>query len=412
MFWWNLLLLRLGTSETRRRATGKLWDAWKLGKSKGNLAERALGAALLDNDRKVRETAALGLGQIRWQPSNNRQLAAYYVGLGHWTEAAEIGTVAIPFLLDEIKAEHPSSGAACALGVIGDALAVKPLLDSLMPALNSEKIDFLGAAVWTLGMLGDKRAVEPLVALLEDQRSDRYTVNASHVYYRGKLRLFIAEALSRLGDTRGKEILVKVYTDEEAWYRRSSAARTLYRLGWQPDGETARAEFVANCRQWDKAVLFGPIAVEPLAQVVLDPSSPPTVEDRENAIASLSQIHQHDPQSIEAMFRKRGISACSFWGYNLIKAIAKSYDGVRDPRRAGPLIRLMEYVRDVEYGPEMVREGEMARNSYQSSMHWMMDTLGEALEGITGKAFGRDLEKWLAWQKAQGANDLQEDLFS
>jgi HEAT repeats len=81
--------------------------------------------------------------------------------------------------------------AAEALGKIGDASAVEPLIE----ALGSDDRVLLRRVAWALGAIGDRRAVEPLAkALAEDALENR---------------LEVAIALGRMGDARAVEPLLE-----------------------------------------------------------------------------------------------------------------------------------------------------------------------------------------------------------
>jgi HEAT repeat protein len=88
--------------------------------------------------------------------------------------------------------------AAEALGQLGDARAVEPLIG----ALGDETVSVRQAAVGALGELDDARAVEPLIGLLHGK--DRWSVRDAAVL-----------ALGRLGDARAVEPLIGLLHDED-----------------------------------------------------------------------------------------------------------------------------------------------------------------------------------------------------
>lgn len=130
--------------------------------------------------------------------------------------------------------------AAEALGEIGDARAVQPLMialrhqyfrstaikalvkiggpavESLIAALNDTDGDMRWAAAEALGKIGDPRAVEPLIANLSD----------TYLY----ARRYAAEALGKISDTRALEPLIAAMSDEDVIMRRF-AAEALNRIG-------------------------------------------------------------------------------------------------------------------------------------------------------------------------------------
>ncbi|MEA5545177.1 HEAT repeat domain-containing protein, partial [Limnoraphis robusta CCNP1324] len=101
------------------------------------------------------------------------------------------------------------SNAASALGNIGNAEAVKPLI----AALNDSESDVRSNAASALGNIGNAEAVKPLIAALNDSESD--------------VRSNAASALGNIGDENTLKMLI------ESWeidiYRRDifPVARTL-----------------------------------------------------------------------------------------------------------------------------------------------------------------------------------------
>jgi HEAT repeat protein len=104
------------------------------------------------------------------------------------------------------------SSAAEALGNLGDARALDPLL----PLLNDTNHKVRNSAAGALGKLGDARAVDPLLPLLKD--TDIW------------VRRSAAEALGNLGDARALDPLLLLLKDTDIWVRRS-AAEALGNLG-------------------------------------------------------------------------------------------------------------------------------------------------------------------------------------
>ncbi len=109
-------------------------------------------SALRDKNKEVRETAAELLKEIEpeWSKGEpaKRQLPEFIAALHH-------------------KAWEVREGAAQALGAIGDARAVEPLILSL----GDEDWEVRKASAKALGEIGDARAVEPLIAALQDKES-------------------------------------------------------------------------------------------------------------------------------------------------------------------------------------------------------------------------------------------------
>jgi HEAT repeat protein len=72
----------------------------------------------------------------------------------------KIGSPAVPPLIAALRDRESVSIAATALGQIGDARAIEPLIGALKGGIAT--------AADALGQIGDARAVEPLIAALED----------------------------------------------------------------------------------------------------------------------------------------------------------------------------------------------------------------------------------------------------
>ena len=100
------------------------------------------------------------------------------------------------------------------LGRTADARLVEPLIDILIR--DSQTMQ--GAAAEALGWIGDARAVSPLLLFLsEGEPSDA-------------LRELAAEALGRIGDVRAVSPLIAALEDSNEWVRRA-AAEALGNLG-------------------------------------------------------------------------------------------------------------------------------------------------------------------------------------
>jgi HEAT repeat protein len=93
------------------------------------------------------------------------------------------------------------------LGRTADVQQVEPLIDTLIQ--DTQVIQ--GAAAEALGWIGDARAVAPLLLFLsEGEPSDA-------------LRELAAEALGRIGDSRAVEPLIAALEDSNEWVRRAAA---------------------------------------------------------------------------------------------------------------------------------------------------------------------------------------------
>ena len=314
---WNLhALVRL----SRKEAAVRRDAAVALGQLRDERALESLKAALRDRDEGVRRRAISALGRI-WRLSQ-------LVGLGD----------------DEAAVRQ---GAAEALGTLGDAQAVEPLI----AALRDGNADVRSAVTEALGQLDDERAVQPLVEALDDGNRN---------VQRGA-----AKALQDLAPW-AIPCLITALQDSDYWFRRRRAAETLAQIGdpgslieaLKHDDRHVRRSAAGALVQWGDTQ-----TVDPLVQVVWD-------EDncvRRRAVEALGKIgdaravkplvevlRQDDDWRVrhaaaEAMGNIRDRSAVE----SLIAALgddewpvrwmaAKALGKIRDPRAVGPLIEALK----------------------------------------------------------------------
>jgi len=173
-------------------------------------AEEEHGLHLVILDRVIVALGQLGdvqavkslIGLLPKHPIFSQQVIAALVKLG--TGAVES---LIPLLNDEEWTIY--TGVAKALGQIGDARAVEPLISQLKAETDdgSGSIDVRnGSIAKALGQIGDVRAVEPLIALLK---------------YRNLSIDDIAMALGLIGDVRAVEPLIPLLKDGNSYLRQA-----------------------------------------------------------------------------------------------------------------------------------------------------------------------------------------------
>ncbi|MCL4507230.1 MAG: HEAT repeat domain-containing protein [Chloroflexi bacterium] len=138
--------------------------------------------------------------------------------------------------------------AATALGQLHDPRAIRPLIEILGTdyALSS-------AAARSLGRLGDSRAVTALIHMLDD------------CYECG--REAAAEALGRLHDERAVPPLVKALNDEDSAMRKI-AAESLAQIGWQPDSAESKVAYLVARQSWAECAQMGSAAVPQLIKAL------------------------------------------------------------------------------------------------------------------------------------------------
>ncbi|MBZ0298291.1 MAG: HEAT repeat domain-containing protein [Anaerolineae bacterium] len=189
--------------------------------------------ALKDENHHARENAAIALGRI----GDARAVAPLVVALKdkngdvRSSAASALGgirdTRTIEPLIDALKDADWTvrSSAAYALGEIRDVRAVEPLIT----ALKDEDDDVRRSAADALGEIADMRAVEPLIAALKDSNE--------------VIRHSAVNALTYIEDVRIVEPPIAALEDEYE-YIRSDAADALEQIG--------TPEALAAVKKWQK----------------------------------------------------------------------------------------------------------------------------------------------------------------
>jgi HEAT repeat protein len=151
-------------------AQGKWDECVKIGAP----AVEPLIAALKDGDSDVRNAAAGALGKIGWKPDKSEAGAHYLIAQGKWDECVKIGAPAVEPLIAALKGRdsdvRPAAGALAKIGA--------PAVEPLIAALKDPNSDVRKAAAGALGVIGDARAVRPLIAALEGSGMRQAAVNA------------------------------------------------------------------------------------------------------------------------------------------------------------------------------------------------------------------------------------------
>jgi HEAT repeat protein len=305
MLWWTLWTLRTALKskdvQTRVRAVQRLGDLRN---------ERAVGLllqAFQDNETNVSGAAREAMGKI-----GNAAVEPLVTALGDAAVSkpavealVRIGSPAMQPLLAALRHSDRSvkgfmvrNAAAEALGGIGDAQAVEPLVDALLAFLKGQAASTITdpvEVVKALAKIGDVRAVEPLLAALQmdlDSPGGPGLVAESVMLALGKIsdpravepltaalgvsrmNRHAVEALESVGDA-AVEPLVRVLRDSRPEHARG-AARALAKMGGR-----ARERLVVEALQhgekdvrWHAADALGEIgdarAVEPLIEALRD----------------------------------------------------------------------------------------------------------------------------------------------
>jgi len=255
----------LNMRQAAAEALGQLGDTWAV--------TSLMGAALRDPHLDVRRTAAKALGQLGDAQAVEHLVTALDDKDEDVRRAAIRTLGYIWKLKEVIDLGDEDAGvrrrATEALGRLGDGRAVRPLIaalrdrdkevrravtkslkwfdeaiPSLTTALGNDNRDIRQVAAEALGQLGNARAVEPLVAALQEELDwgmRRAVIRALGLIWGLKevidlgdedadVRCRAAEALGRLGDERAVEPLIASRQDPDTKVRKE-AIRALKRIG-------------------------------------------------------------------------------------------------------------------------------------------------------------------------------------
>src|SRR5258708_7661881 len=185
-------------------------------------------------------------------------------------------------------------------------------------------------AAEALGQVGDARAVEPLVVTLQDPYS---TV---------RLQVAAAESLGKIGDGRAVEPLVAALKHPRGEVRRAAGA-ALRSLNWQPADNMHRALLAVASSNWGEAALLGSAAVEPLVSTLQDKSDIWNLGARRAAAETLATIG--DERAVEPFIV--ALQDQNMW---VRRAVAVTLGTIGDARAVEPLVTaLQDENEDVRY---------------------------------------------------------------
>ena len=198
------------------RGHRRLRDAVALAELADTSAAEILIEHLSDREQEVRIQCARGLGRMRWAPGVDAILSRFDVETP-WVRSrfsdslVSYGDAATFPLLAYIATNHRfnTSGVPTAirtLGAIGDPLAVRPMIDLLAEAVDTE---VQIALVEVLGLIGGPMDLGPLE---KAARSEDWRVRAK-----------AATALGSVGNDRIVDTLVAGLEDQNWWVRNNAA---------------------------------------------------------------------------------------------------------------------------------------------------------------------------------------------
>ena len=264
-------------------------------KMKKNKDVKGLIKALKHKDLRVREGAAIVLGEI-----------------GD-TRAVEPLTQALKNEDDIVQQQ-----AATALGKIGDLRAVEPLIQ----ALNDKSTYVRERTSWALGELRDARSVEPLTQTLKDEDLS--------------VRVAAACVLGEIGDARAVEPLAQTLKDKSIGSRVTVEA--LEKLGWKPRGDIEKAHYLTAKNKWDELLRLGKPAVAPIIQGLKDKDE----DARLKALSILEKIG--GKRAVEPL-----IAALEYHPHARVRWEAASDLGkIGDAKAVEPLINALKHD-DIDY---------------------------------------------------------------
>jgi len=232
---------------------------------------------IIEESRGIyRRAAAEALDRQGWQSDTDELRANYLIATEKWDQCSNLGASAVEPLVraleselaelrgirqcdryDEQYVDHWFEPIARALGMIGDARAVEPLIkvleENLSPGSYEEEATH-NATVEALGRIGDERAVEPLIEALEiGQRGN---------YPRFQPVEVATEALLKIGEP-AVEPLIKALEDGN-----SGVAEILEELGWKPETDELRVAYLLAKDDTEAFVKWGEPAVKLLIKAL------------------------------------------------------------------------------------------------------------------------------------------------
>ncbi len=219
---------------------------------------KGLIKALRYKEYEIRSDAAEALGKIGDAKAIEPLITAlkddYAVPTSAIYALVEMGEPAIEPLIHALKNDdyRVRKGAADALGHIGDRRAVEPLIHALKYARSYADQSVQSAAASALGYIGDRRAVEPLIHALQHENSI--------------VRMYAVSALGDIGDARATEHLIRALGEEGDVQARAKEA--LIKIGEPAVEPLVRAlgdkDEVVRIAVAEILIKVGKPAVEPL----------------------------------------------------------------------------------------------------------------------------------------------------
>jgi HEAT repeat protein len=186
-----------------------------LGQMGDDRAVEPLVEALQDESNAVRQTAAIALEKLNWDPDKSKTGAYYWIAKQQWDKCVEIGSPAVEPLISAFgsKDANVRNSAVNALVMLGKDHS----LDALYEASKNKNEIIQRNAIYTLVKIGDDRTVGDLIALLK--------------HHSPAIRAEAISAIARLGIRSGDiwtELAHRLVDENEA--TRIKAAKAFWQL--------------------------------------------------------------------------------------------------------------------------------------------------------------------------------------
>jgi HEAT repeat protein len=260
------------------------------------------------DDEYERESPTDLLRRVGWAPTHGICGAAYWFDLGDRLKCGEIGSPAIPILLQRLR-DHGSDfwNVAEALSNVAEALSLvgEPAIAPLATYLQSGDKDLRCNVVRALNAIGCERAEGVLMDhLLREPEEDVLcaTIRALGDFGVNRTRALLVvqkehilpsiaiefEARRRQDFERRHDRLVSLflgYLHDERATVRLAAANALHHRGWLPTNDAYGAAYWLVLGHTDKCVAVG----EPAVEIMLARLQDSHIETRQKALEALAQ---------------------------------------------------------------------------------------------------------------------------
>jgi HEAT repeat protein len=256
-----------------------------------SLALQTLLVALQDDRSELRESAAKALGEL----GDPKAVGPLIAALNDRSEnvqrrsaeaLTEMGTPAANALVAALDSQDSKLRirVITVLGRVGDPSVVEPLIRKL----KDENLEVRKEAARALGEIGDPSAIGPLVEALTEK---------PRIFAPGEMPSYdvqeaASDALKKLGNTAREALVPELSSTDSA--ARERVARVLEEIGWHPVTREEKVSFYLAAKRWDELEKLGEQAIEGLVEALADED--PKVRD---AVAKTLQKLGWQPETRE-----------------------------------------------------------------------------------------------------------------